>query len=113
MTETHNQRGRDCNRNAAGYRPEWWPNHDGYTSTMPYTILELCDQLHMDHSGSSDPLDPEWVELMVRCLTWVRDNWRRPSTAYDDAVLRLVIRTLNERTPKPQGAPDFICRRAP
>lgn len=111
MTETYNQQETDYNRNATGYRPEWWPNHDGYTSTMPYTILELCDQLHMDHSGSSDPLDPERARLMVRCLEWVRDHWRRPSTAYDDAVLILVIRTLNERTLRPQGDPDIICKR--
>lgn len=93
------------------YRPDWWPNHDGYENKSPYSVLEIVDQLHAANTGASD-LAPEWCAELERALVWFRENMKKPPwTMWDRALETLVHRTLMERKPKAEGPPDLIQRR--
>lgn len=91
------------------YRPEWWPKD---INGGPLGVAELCSLVHAIHTGSAHPsFSPDAEELWVRCLEWMRDNWKYPSSMWERALLALVVRTLTERKPPPSGPPDIICRR--
>lgn len=82
-----------------GYRPGWWPNHDGYENRTPYTVLEIVDQVHSHTMGSCEQLDEEWVAFLVRCLNELVTNWQPPSAAswnFDNAMLQLVRLTIED-----------------
>ena len=91
------------------YRPEWWPTRLIGLTLQPYGLLELCEFVHMQTTGASmDYVKPGDLANAIRALEHARDNWKPPSSMYDDAVRRLVIRTLNERKPKIETPPDCI-----
>ena len=77
-----------------GYRPDFWPTlEDG----SPARIGDMCQMVHeIRGTGSLYPYFPHGFELCLRCLTWIRDNWRSPTSKWEAALLRLVIETLDE-----------------
>lgn len=87
------------------YRPEWWPTRE---DGSPSGILDLCEYVHGITTDQVYPYFPGTRDLAIRALEHARDNWKNPSSMYDDAVRRLVIRTLNERKPKVETPPDCI-----
>lgn len=89
-----------------GYRPSWWPTGDDGSS--PLGVLEIALDLHMQTVGSCDCMTDAEVDEAVRCLEWVRDHWKKPTSMFDRAVLLLIVRALNERKSTPTGAPDLI-----
>lgn len=90
-----------------GYRPEWWPRRE---LCGGYGILEICERLHTDHTGASDPLDRHEFDLMRQGLNWALANWREPSSDYDLAVRSLAIATLTETSKT--GAGESVRKRA-
>ena len=90
------------------YRPEWWP-HD--YEGLPCSVLTLCEHVHSISTGQEYPYFPGTLDLAVKSLEWVRDNWKPPTSMYDRAVLTLVVRTLAETKPEVDGPPDLIQRR--
>ena len=93
---------------SVGYRPAWWPVRGENRNIVG--VLYICQALHEDHTGSSDPLGDEERRLFLRCLEWVLEHWKQTTCAYDNGVGILVRRTLNERKPKPLEPPDIVCR---
>lgn len=87
-----------------GYRPEFWPvaTHGG-----PVGVAEICSIIHEITNGTMEYF-PGSLDNWIQCLEWLRDNWKHPSSMWDRALLTLVIRTLNERKPKPTTPPDLI-----
>lgn len=64
----------------------------------PKSLLELCLNIHMHHTGASHPL-PEY-DKDVRVLVSRLENWQpnlhARSTVFDNAVKELIKATLNE-----------------
>lgn len=64
----------------------------------PKSLLELCLDIHMHHTGASDPL-PEY-EKDVRVLVYRLESWQtnphKQFANFDNAVKELVKATLNE-----------------
>lgn len=64
-----------------------------------YSILQLCEKLHMAKNGSADPLTMEEsirlrAFLVTRILDWDKSHPR--AVAYDSAVFGLIHATLGE-----------------
>ena len=89
------------------YRPDWWPTTDPQTEG---SLLAMCERLHMDYTGSSDPLHESERDLYIRCLVWCKDNWRHPSSDYDWLVLEVIGEALREQ--KARGMMDKLKRQA-
>lgn len=91
------------------YRPEFWPEWEHGIRVGMMGVLDMCLELHMDHTGSFSSLPQERRELYVRCLRHCLLEWRpnsnfnNPSTvAFDTRVRELVIATLEERNELPE-----------
>jgi len=66
-----------------------------------YALLDVCQLLHGDTSGSGDGLSDERARELEQWLAWrISDGWE-PSTArrapFDDAVRALAAAALQER----------------
>lgn len=64
------------------------------------TLLDVCLETHMSHTGSSDPLSEEDLQRNVSVLQAAVDNWREElarSKRFDDAVLELCRAALAEQ----------------
>ena len=90
------------------YRPDFWPRNE---AEEWMSVLEMCDVVHQATRSNYGHF-VEDIDLYVRCLEWLRDNWKHPTSMWDRALLTLVVRTLNERLPEPKGPPDIICRKS-
>lgn len=63
------------------------------------TLLDICLETHMSHTGSSDPLREEDLQRNILVLQTAVDNWKDElvrSKRFDDAVLELCRATLAE-----------------
>lgn len=62
-------------------------------------LLQVCLDVHMAATGSSDPLLPDIWERYGTILFAARHNWEPPSPfawQFDDAVLALVKAAIND-----------------
>jgi hypothetical protein len=60
-------------------------------------LLQICLDLHMSSTGSSDPLDDDTYNRYVLCLEQAVVHWKSEawwSELFDNAVLNLVKNTL-------------------
>lgn len=63
------------------------------------TLLDICIETHMSHTGSSDPLREEDLQRNISVLQTAVDNWKDElvrTKRFDDAVLELCRATLAE-----------------
>ena len=63
------------------------------------TLLDVCLETHMSHTGSSDPLREEDWQRNILVLQTAVNNWRDElvrTKRFDDAVLELCRATLAE-----------------
>ena len=63
------------------------------------TLLDVCLETHMSHTGSGDPLREEDLQRNILVLQTAVGNWRQElirSKRFDDAVLELCRATLAE-----------------
>lgn len=70
-----------------------------YDETKFRNLLEICLDVHMYTTGSSDDLSPDEYEYDKQTLAIALNNWREEiprSKAFDDAVKALIQATLNE-----------------
>lgn len=69
---------------------------EGGMEKYDYSILEVCETLHMAKTGSSDPLtDDESVRLRAFLITR-RMDWSATTSKYDQAVWDLMSAALKE-----------------
>ena len=62
-------------------------------------IFELCEEVHMAHTGSGDPIPIELLIEKVLCLWHHLNNWRKShgmAVHYDAAVRDLVHQAFTE-----------------
>ncbi len=64
-------------------------------------ILAICQALHMEKAGSSDPMADEERSAMVTWLQRRRDRWKWSECPYDAAVYSLMVIALWEQTGLP------------
>lgn len=62
------------------------------------SLLVICESLHMDHTGASDPLLPTDKEKYIKILKLALDSWQESalSELYDNCVRLLIMATLEE-----------------
>lgn len=74
------------------YRPDWWPRH---ASGDVVGVLGLAMALHRHTTGSQDPLEPDTLATVVKCLEHADANWKTspPWSADFDNAVRQVIRS--------------------
>lgn len=71
-----------------------------------FSLLDVCQRLHMSRSGASDPLNMYIVKLMLNRLQNKINEWKDPpwfSERYDNAVKNLIEATLAEYEHKFDG----------
>ena len=85
----------------SAYRPEFWPQGDNGI----VGILDMCLDLHMQFTGSSDCLSDDTKNLYIKCLQHSLTNWRwLPNPLeFDKHAYRLVVTTLREWESIPEG----------
>ncbi len=63
------------------------------------TLLDICLETHMSHTGSSDPLCELDLRRNILVLRTAVEHWKQESVRsqrFDDAVLALCYATLAE-----------------
>lgn len=69
------------------------------TTRYEYSILNVCEELHMNLNNTSDTLSEQDMEMVANYLQYRLDGWTRgiPSTEkYDNAVKELMKAVLEE-----------------
>ena len=64
-----------------------------------YSVLDMCQDIHMSKSGAGDPLTPDEALEKITTLSTRLANWEEGSNssrAYDLAVKNLIQVTLKE-----------------
>ncbi len=59
-----------------------------------HSILDVCETLHGDATGTSDPIPDEKRTELVKWLQWRIETWTLPISEYDDCVHKLVCAAL-------------------
>lgn len=60
-----------------------------------YSILELCEKLHMANTGAGD-LTTDEFNLYILTLQDRLDKWIESSSEYDEIIHSLIVKTLKE-----------------
>ncbi len=71
-----------------------------------YSIFEICEALHMDHTGAMEGLTSDKKTEYIAALRKRLDEWRDPignTHRYDDAVRELIEAVLMEIDAIPAG----------
>jgi hypothetical protein len=61
-----------------------------------HSILEVCEALHMGHTGTADPFGDHNKRQLVAWLRTRIRQWQPPVSEYDSAVAGLAMATLSE-----------------
>lgn len=69
---------------------------EGGMEKYDYSILEVCETLHMAKTGAADPLSDEDSAKLRAYLITRRMDWYSPTCDYDLAVWNLMTAALEE-----------------